>query len=580
MVPRAGGAATGGAATGGTANGCATDGATALATAADGTGAVTGEEVCDPDTRDLRADGPVRGGRCDRCRRAGRRHHSDDARSGFRGWGSKQTLMLVIALLTLGLIFVPACTTRWRKMSQTPGTTQGAPTASAGKAAGVGMRARDLVRTWIVAPLAIVFISSAIVGSASGADGLAGSQGIDTSLPLTDSADAAAVAGKFEDLRITVGPDGEPHQPGSFDHMGRQPAHTCGSGAVSAHYLQVMQCWGDDDGSVPRNRVLLPSSACRVRSPERTEESPGPSTRSGSHCRESSRGRRGTTSTSPSVTRRTVDERLAAVQSGRRPVINADDPTFNPSSSGRRELLAEPVLRHRDDQRDRRRRDPENGTGAELIQVLTGVQSTGLGCGQRVLKVEGLHSTVPKCWLVIVPRGEPVDENAGTPFAANADQVGVATSPVAPTAWANRIAVPLEFSPVDSPCRLGDDERQISGNELVLSAVSSWQPALCGNRGFTVHAVRARRRPTARPSSLPDHRVAGPGGDQSAGFRGANRSTRIRLCNAPLTVSGVTIGFNIASACRNPPRRRTPRSPSPAFGSRISTSRRGWWRNS
>jgi hypothetical protein len=37
------------------------------------------------------------------------------------GWGGQETLMLVVALLTLGLVFVPAY--YWRKLSTPAGTT-------------------------------------------------------------------------------------------------------------------------------------------------------------------------------------------------------------------------------------------------------------------------------------------------------------------------------------------------------------------------------------------------------------------------------------------------------------------------
>ena len=36
------------------------------------------------------------------------------------GWGSKQTLMLIVVLFTLGLVFMPAYA--WRKMSHGPST--------------------------------------------------------------------------------------------------------------------------------------------------------------------------------------------------------------------------------------------------------------------------------------------------------------------------------------------------------------------------------------------------------------------------------------------------------------------------
>ncbi len=53
------------------------------------------------------------------------------------------------------------------------------------------------------------------------------------------------------------------------------------------------------------------------------------------------------------------------------------------------------------------------------------------------------------------------------------------TSPLADSAWKNRIAVPLEFNSVDSACAHRPDERRIVGTELALPRCRSWQPALC-----------------------------------------------------------------------------------------------------
>ena len=44
------------------------------------------------------------------------------------GWGGQETLMLVVALMTLGLVFVPAY--YWRKMSTPDLATSAAPLAA------------------------------------------------------------------------------------------------------------------------------------------------------------------------------------------------------------------------------------------------------------------------------------------------------------------------------------------------------------------------------------------------------------------------------------------------------------------
>ena len=74
-----------------------------------------------------------------------------------------------------------------------------------------------------------------------------------------------------------------------------------------------------------------------------------------------------------------------------------------------------------------------NGTGAALMEVNTGVQSSGLGCGQRRQPLIDGTTKVPQCWIVIVPRGEPQDENRNTVPELEGDQAagrGVFTSPL------------------------------------------------------------------------------------------------------------------------------------------------------
>ncbi len=113
-----GGATTAGGATGGaTTGGATTDGSTTTGAATDGTGAVTGAEVCDPDTGIC---GPT-------AQAAGGGAVASGGQVGAvipttldqnSGWGSKQTLMLIVVLFTLGLVFIPAYA--WRKMAAAP----------------------------------------------------------------------------------------------------------------------------------------------------------------------------------------------------------------------------------------------------------------------------------------------------------------------------------------------------------------------------------------------------------------------------------------------------------------------------
>ena len=116
------------------------------------------------------------------------------------------------------------------------------------------MSRRCITRNWILAPLAIVLASSAIVGSVSGADSVAGSQGTDTSLPVTDSQVTVAGRGAFASLKLTVNQTKNlTNQAVSITWQGGAPTIQ-GPGRFACNFLQIFQCWGDDDGSVRRPR--------------------------------------------------------------------------------------------------------------------------------------------------------------------------------------------------------------------------------------------------------------------------------------------------------------------------------------
>ena len=52
-----------------------------------------------------------------------------------------------------------------------------------------------------------------------------------------------------------------------------------------------------------------------------------------------------------------------------------------------------------------------DGTGNQLFQVDTGLEAPGLGCGQSVEALPGGGTTTPQCWLVVVPRSTGSAEN-------------------------------------------------------------------------------------------------------------------------------------------------------------------------
>lgn len=383
--------------------------------------------------------------------------------------------------------------------------------------------------------------------TAGGAVATPGSAGIDTSLPATDSQVTVRGSGPFSDLQITVNQTRDlGNQAVSITWKGATPTRT-GPSRFAAHYLQVMQCWGDDDGMLPGNPGPPPEQCVQgatdaVYGGRNIGLFP-----SGGFALERIVSRRDWPNFDPADGH--LDERTGYLWKPFRAVDGEVvgthyDPAFNPSLAGGSFWL-NPYFNAITTNEVAGGRTGPNGTGAALFEVTTGLESSGLGCGRRIEPVPGGPPRIPRCWLVIVPRGSPADENAGTPFEEKADQAGVFTSPLAPRAWRNRIAVPLEFNPVDTPCSLGDDQRRIVGTELLAPAVSSWQPRLCATPGLPPYAYGSVGDAGARQQLLSG--VAGAPGliVVSRPIDPESVSPANPVTYAPLSVSSVVVGFNI-----------------------------------
>jgi hypothetical protein len=402
-------------------------------------------------------------------------------------------------------------------------------------------------RKWLIGPLAIAAVAT-IAASTAGADPVPGSQGTDTSLPATDSQLTVRGRGTFADLAITINQTRNlTNQAVSVSWTGGVP--TRGPGRFGANYLQIMQCWGDDDGTVAGNPGPKPEQCVQGAVGGVYGGNSGADTgaypKGNAYTRVISRS-----------TWANYDPTVGFLDDGGvnvwRPFqavggttvnghINND---FNPSESGGHYWL-NPYFDVVTTNEVIGAVTGNDGRGSELFQVLTGVQSSGLGCGQKVEPVAGsAEKKIPKCWIVIVPRGTPLEENVGTP-SEGVDQDGVVTSPLSPAAWQNRIAIPIEFNPVDSPCSLADEERRISGNELALPAVASWQPLLCTTGDLPPYSYASVGDPTAR-QQLASATAGAPGMVVvSRPFPATAFAATNPVFYAPLSVSGIVIGFNI-----------------------------------
>lgn len=389
----------------------------------------------------------------------------------------------------------------------------------------------------LVAVVSVPRAGSAVVGGPGGS-------GIDTSLPEEDSALTVNGRGDFASLSLRVNQTRNlTNQAVSVTWTGGVPTQR--PGRFEQNYLQIMQCWGDDDGTNPDNPGPLPEQCVSgattgaygvggVVHPPSSE----------AISRIVSFGAWPNASTTTGWRDPATGFIWRPFHSVDGTVVNAQyDTNFNPELGGGN-YWQNPYFDITTTNEIAGAITRPNGTGSDLVEINTGVESSGLGCGQRLQRADGTFFT-PKCWLVIVPRGSAEKENAGTPYELDAAKFGVMTSPLADNAWKNRIAVPLDFNSVDPACSLGTQERRLVGTELVAAAVSSWQPALCSTAGRPPYSYASLGDGTARQQILSPS-VGAPG--MAVVSRAAVQEqvdTKSPPVYAPLALSGVVIGFNV-----------------------------------
>ena len=410
---------------------------------------------------------------------------------------------------------------------------------------------RPRSRAWMLGPIAIAVVALLAPPGSSTAAPTPGGSGTDTALAATDSKVTVTGRGVNAGLTISVNQTKDlTNQAVSIEWSGATETRQ-GPGDFGAHFMQIFQCWGEDDGTVPGNPGPPPEQ-CQQGA---VAGQPGGVTGT-SYPNGFSLYRIITKTDLPNAAALAaagvgvVDTRTRNVWMPFRAVNGTvidiqDDPTFNPSVQGGNFWLNTFFNIVTTNEIVAARTGPD-GRGSELFQVNTGRQSPGLGCGQRVQPGADGTKTIPKCWIVVVPRGEPAAENAGMGnFETEANSFGVYSSPLSPVAWKNRIAIPIEFQPVDSPCTIADVERRIAGSEIALSAIASWQPALCADGSLPPFSFSTVGDPAAR-QQLASSVAGGPGMVVvSRPVASTSEDPKSPVVYAPLTVSGLVIGFNI-----------------------------------
>lgn len=404
-------------------------------------------------------------------------------------------------------------------------------------------RRADRIRSGLLGAVAIVIVA-ALPPSPSAGEPVAGSAGTDTTLPLTDSAATVRGRGEFDELEIVVNQTANlGNQAVSISWSGAEPTVRAGGADFAEHFLQVMQCWSEPGATGPEPEQCVAGATDGIFGGRN-----GALFGAGGFADDRVIARGDFESFDPddgafdpatnwlyrsfrSVTGATIG---IHVNTSFSPAVESGDYWLNTlfNATTTNEIVGG--------------RTRPDGTGEELFEVTTGRESSGLGCGQAVLPGAGGEREIPDCWLVIVPRGSAADENRGTIDDANwARNPAVMTSPLSPAAWENRIAIPLGFNPVDTPCNLNDEQRRIVGSELLVRAVASWQPALCATPGLPPYGYASAGDASAR-FQLVSGAAGAPGmAVTSRPLPPTSVSPDDPVTYAPLSLSSLVIGFNV-----------------------------------
>lgn len=278
------------------------------------------------------------------------------------------------------------------------------------------------------------------------------------------SAVTVSGTGAFADLRVTVSQTADLiNQIVTVSWSGGAPTRP-NTGQFATDFLQIMQCWGDDPTGPERTQCVYGGGV--------TQSTPA----AGAWVRSRQVNYAGLTDPDEPLHPPADDPATPDVDESRNnvfvPFWAYDTPRPDPDTpvyTGRSDFIDAQLTNEIPLARTR-----ENGTGVEFFEVQTARQAPGLGCGETV---PDRPAQGRSCWLVVVPRD--TTEVDGTDMGSRE----LVSSPLSTSNWQNRIAIRLDFQPVESACPLGAAERRLLGHELAVEAVSRWQPALCADGG-------------------------------------------------------------------------------------------------
>jgi len=320
---------------------------------------------------------------------------------------------------------------------------------------------------------------------------------------------------------------------------GTQSAKTAEGGIIvnAKNYLQAMQCWGTDPtdpkfretcqwggryGVAPNGlgETVIRDNASRVGPQDIVQSLP----------------------TTHDVSFRTVDGQTFSGKPRYKPKSSDTYPIqdiISPSTTN--EVVSARV--------------GSKGAGFFDFETQSSVQAPQMGCGT---------SAHLRCWLVVVPRGtvfggdqkcsdipNPKDPELGYYFKGQTGAIQ-GGSPINDQCdyWDNRIVIPLDFTPTGNTCPVGGTEVRVIGSQLMVGAMSSWQPSLCqtvkSTFSFSTNpdsVARAQLIDTSKSSPA----IAYSGYPVSSGelLTDSERTTlgKTKLAYVPVAVSSVVIGF-------------------------------------
>lgn len=333
---------------------------------------------------------------------------------------------------------------------------------------------------------------------------------------VSGNRDTASVSyGEFQNLEVTVSQTQNLTSQGVVvDWSGMNPSVP---GEFSRNYMQIMQCWGTATNALPEG--------CQWGTPQTATQNLVGTFAANRELAEDEDPLQEYIGSSFQVPPPSSLPDLKIFRVPFKPVNGSPtfvyEKYFAPESTN--EVTAAPV--------------GADGTGTAVFEVQTSLEAPHLGCGGVV------DGNPVKCWLVIVPRGAHYMNGEAVP-----SDLSLSGSPLSASNWANRIQVPLGFSPLSYACPIGNAERRVVGSELVSEAMTSWQPELCQSTatfGFSQIGDGEARRQI----------VSNIEGSSGLGFvnkpLSAEETGTARLVYTPVTTSAIVVAFNIENQFKN-----------------------------